>query len=152
MLVPGACRRCCGDRRKSHRAWQGDSGNATTEAVRPSEQVVAETDGSCIPRPSIASDIRHPVVYYGRIVVTPLSLTLEGPASYALRFTRLSIRCHPIRRTPPRVAGAFGGIWRLWGAGPCCDVVGEGGLEPPCPYGHTDLNRARLPIPPPAHG
>jgi hypothetical protein len=28
--------------------------------------------------------------------------------------------------------------------------VGEGGLEPPCPYGHTDLNRARLPIPPPA--
>src|SRR5205823_8992460 len=27
-------------------------------------------------------------------------------------------------------------------------MVGEGGLEPPCPYGHTDLNRARLPIPP----
>ena len=24
----------------------------------------------------------------------------------------------------------------------------EGGLEPPCPLGHTDLNRARLPISP----
>src|SRR3954463_10610216 len=26
------------------------------------------------------------------------------------------------------------------------DVVGEGGVEPPRPYGHTDLNRARLPF------
>ena len=26
--------------------------------------------------------------------------------------------------------------------------VREGGLEPPCPHGHTDLNRARLPISP----
>ncbi len=26
--------------------------------------------------------------------------------------------------------------------------VREGGVEPPCPHGHTDLNRARLPIPP----
>src|SRR5438105_4117688 len=25
-------------------------------------------------------------------------------------------------------------------------VVGEGGVEPPRPYGHTDLNRARLPF------
>ncbi len=29
-------------------------------------------------------------------------------------------------------------------------VVREGGVEPPRPFGHTDLNRARLPIPPPA--
>src|SRR5699024_1451123 len=29
-------------------------------------------------------------------------------------------------------------------------VVREGGVEPPRPLGHTDLNRARLPIPPPA--
>ena len=27
-------------------------------------------------------------------------------------------------------------------------MVREGGVEPPCPCGHTDLNRARLPIPP----
>jgi len=27
-------------------------------------------------------------------------------------------------------------------------VVREGGVEPPCPFGHTDLNRARLHIPP----
>src|SRR5699024_11853453 len=27
-------------------------------------------------------------------------------------------------------------------------AVREGGLEPPCPLEHTDLNRARLPIPP----
>ncbi|MCU1508586.1 MAG: hypothetical protein JWQ12_851 [Glaciihabitans sp.] len=27
-------------------------------------------------------------------------------------------------------------------------AVREGGLEPPCPHGHTDLNRARLPISP----
>ena len=26
--------------------------------------------------------------------------------------------------------------------------VREGGVEPPHPFGHTDLNRARLPIPP----
>src|SRR3954453_23790057 len=30
--------------------------------------------------------------------------------------------------------------WNPW------DVVGEGGVEPPRPYGHTDLNRARLPF------
>ena len=30
--------------------------------------------------------------------------------------------------------------------GPC--LVREGGVEPPHPFGHTDLNRARLPIPP----
>ena len=27
-------------------------------------------------------------------------------------------------------------------------LVGEGGLEPPRPYGHRNLNPARLPIPP----
>jgi hypothetical protein len=27
-------------------------------------------------------------------------------------------------------------------------LVRKGGVEPPRPYGHTDLNRARLPIPP----
>src|SRR3954467_6635644 len=27
-------------------------------------------------------------------------------------------------------------------------MVREGGVEPPRPFGHTDLNRARLPIPP----
>ncbi len=31
------------------------------------------------------------------------------------------------------------------------DLVGEGGLEPPRPYGHRNLNPARLPIPPLAH-
>ena len=30
----------------------------------------------------------------------------------------------------------------------CLNLVREGGLEPPCPHGHTDLNRARLPISP----
>jgi hypothetical protein len=30
--------------------------------------------------------------------------------------------------------------------------VREGGVEPPHPFGHTDLNRARLPIPPLARG
>ena len=43
----------------------------------------------------------------------------------------------------------------------CCDagrcqytigMVREGGVEPPRPFGHTDLNRARLPIPPLALG
>ena len=27
-------------------------------------------------------------------------------------------------------------------------LVLKGGVEPPRPFGHTDLNRARLPIPP----
>ncbi len=30
--------------------------------------------------------------------------------------------------------------------------VREGGVEPPRPFGHWNLNPARLPIPPPAHG
>jgi hypothetical protein len=30
--------------------------------------------------------------------------------------------------------------------GPC--LVREGGVEPPHPFEYTDLNRARLPIPP----
>ena len=32
--------------------------------------------------------------------------------------------------------------------GGCFVLVREGGVEPPRPHGHTDLNRARLPIPP----
>jgi hypothetical protein len=32
------------------------------------------------------------------------------------------------------------------------DVMRMRGLEPPRPYGHTDLNRARLPIPPHPRG
>ncbi len=32
-----------------------------------------------------------------------------------------------------------------------CPVVREGGVEPPRPCGHWNLNPARLPIPPPAH-
>ena len=33
-----------------------------------------------------------------------------------------------------------------------CLAVREGGVEPPRPFGHWNLNPARLPIPPPAHG
>ena len=36
----------------------------------------------------------------------------------------------------------------LWDRGASGTFVREGGLEPPRPLGHTDLNRARLPIPP----
>ena len=32
-----------------------------------------------------------------------------------------------------------------------CPSVREGGVEPPRPFGHWNLNPARLPIPPPAH-
>src|SRR5690606_22877271 len=32
-----------------------------------------------------------------------------------------------------------------------CSLVREGGVEPPRPCGHWNLNPARLPIPPPAH-
>ena len=39
-------------------------------------------------------------------------------------------------------AGALSQMIRL------SDGVREGGVEPPRPFGHTDLNRARLPIPP----
>jgi hypothetical protein len=46
-----------------------------------------------------------------------------------------------------------GGPWRGTAAGqkpqrPGASLVREGGVEPPRPFGHTDLNRARLPIPP----
>ena len=35
-----------------------------------------------------------------------------------------------------------------WRDGAQVELVREGGVEPPRPFGHTDLNRARLPIPP----
>ena len=35
---------------------------------------------------------------------------------------------------------------------PGVSSVREGGVEPPRPFGHWNLNPARLPIPPPAHG
>ena len=44
----------------------------------------------------------------------------------------------PRRRTRPRSSDRGLVAW----------VVREGGVEPPRPFGHTDLNRARLPIPP----
>src|SRR3954466_10356217 len=45
----------------------------------------------------------------------------------------------PLTATSPGRAGA-----RACTSG----IVREGGVEPPRPFGHTDLNRARLPIPP----
>jgi hypothetical protein len=54
-----------------------------------------------------------------------------------------------VSKTVGRVAilGAAGQRLRV-------SVVGKGGVEPPRPYGHTDLNRARLPfrhLPAPMH-
>src|SRR5271156_6606611 len=43
-------------------------------------------------------------------------------------------------KPPPGVAPSAPARWRT--------VVGEGGLEPPHPFGHRNLNPARLPIPP----
>jgi site-specific DNA recombinase len=43
--------------------------------------------------------------------------------------------------TKPSDAGAHEGLSIDW-------LVGEGGLEPPHPFGHRNLNPARLPIPP----
>ena len=58
---------------------------------------------------------------------------------------RLTTARRPGRdESPPRdVAGTL----RLLRGIPDC-LVREGGVEPPRPFGHTDLNRARLPIPP----
>ena len=48
------------------------------------------------------------------------------------------LRAAPSRRNEKRTP--------LWDV--LFSFVREGGLEPPCPHGHTDLNRARLPISP----
>ncbi len=55
----------------------------------------------------------------------------------------------PSRASPaPAAAGivSFGG--RKFCRAPLRACVGEGGLEPPHPFGHRNLNPARLPIPP----
>lgn len=70
----------------------------------------------------------------GRVNATYLDLRCHGlptPQACTLRTTknRLSIKCFTLS-----TAGY--------------SVVREGGVEPPRPFGHTDLNRARLPIPP----
>ena len=51
--------------------------------------------------------------------------------------------CHPVGTGTPSalaVSEDVGAILPSAGARPCSDRVGEGGLEPPCPYGHTELN------------
>jgi hypothetical protein len=40
---------------------------------------------------------------------------------------------------------------RRWTFNPTKFYVREGGVEPPHPFGHRNLNPARLPIPPLAH-
>ena len=57
------------------------------------------------------------------------------------------------RRSPPNVPQQHdcGSSLRPWPQRTTAmmkGVVREGGVEPPSPFGHTDLNRARLPIPP----
>ena len=44
--------------------------------------------------------------------------------------------------------GTFRGPCFRWCGSAASPLVREGGVEPPRPFGHTDLNRARLPIPP----
>ncbi len=54
----------------------------------------------------------------------------------------------PVFAGPPgsQLAVSVGGVRRWWP--PVHLGVGEGGLEPPHPFGHRNLNPARLPIPP----
>jgi hypothetical protein len=83
--------------------------------------------------------------------------------------TRTTPGTHTLERNPPGCSENHAGsartaTWGAWGARPpnimtrsrkglrppqahvAPDRVGEGGVEPPRPYGHTDLNRARLPF------
>ena len=54
----------------------------------------------------------------------------------------------PLARHRPRWSERRKGpVTHLWVTGLHFSVR-EGGVEPPRPFGHTDLNRARLPIPP----
>lgn len=47
----------------------------------------------------------------------------------------------------PVLAGKHSAPPAPWGpARPEFVLVGKGGVEPPRPFGHTDLNRARLPF------
>ena len=59
------------------------------------------------------------------------------------------MRC-PSHGTPPRTAPGHAKRAASEGCRPF-DGVREGGVEPPRPCGHWNLNPARLPIPPPAH-
>ena len=65
--------------------------------------------------------------------------------------TYLDLRCHGLPtpqacRVVDNEKPAVDKVFTLSTAG--YSVVREGGVEPPRPLGHTDLNRARLPIPP----
>src|SRR5699024_8744455 len=64
--------------------------------------------------------------------------------------------CHPRVGRVSRETDAWNDAWSKKEAAASLQIVGilrlpavrEGGVEPPRPCGHTDLNRARLPIPP----
>jgi hypothetical protein len=57
-------------------------------------------------------------------------------------------RCGPV--TPATVGGTVGDVAPGWTVNRVITwlVVGEAGLEPAHPFGHRNLNPARLPIPP----
>src|SRR5690606_18933414 len=63
---------------------------------------------------------------------------VSGPASGRSRKLRPPGRCRQTRAAPDQIIRP----------GAAVVLVREGGVEPPRPLGHTDLNRARLPIPP----
>src|SRR5438270_1987349 len=112
----------------------------------------------------------------------PSSVSCARPKSASAGPTRAKTRSPFSRRSPPRInesggsasnpplllaaaplagsasaASAGGHVWIGGRVGwllvrSFVRSVGEGGLEPPHPFGHRNLNPARLPIPPLARG
>ncbi len=93
-------------------------------------------------------------VLVGEVAANDLFTILFDPESFELRSSEMSpARSETIRnrgglkcesRRPTLVASAT-----LNGLSSCNEhLVREGGLEPPRPFGHRNLNPARLPIPP----
>ena len=70
----------------------------------------------------------------------------------ALTISRVTFDGHHARTVPgsdangPALVSETGPGWGIPQV-----LVREGGVEPPHPFEYTDLNRARLPIPPLAH-
>ena len=82
-----------------------------------------------------------------RLTVTKFPGRTTDPGLTATDFPGRTTAPRGVRGLGPRSRYDEGGLVRAYcGHRPPSTLVGMGGVEPPRPFGHTDLNRARLPF------
>jgi hypothetical protein len=130
---------------RSRRDHPGEGRGFETAAARPPQPPVSETSGFQTPAP--------------RPPQPPVSETSGFPDARCAASSTTGERDVAVSRRPPQPPVGVVSRRPLRGrlnqprnasrpGRSRASHVREGGVEPPRPFGHTDLNRARLPIPP----